>query len=889
MPVAGPRRRLWAVEVVQTSAMDCGPAALKCMLQGFGIRVSYDGLRDACQTDVDGTSIDTLEEVAVQLGLAAEQVLVPVDHIGIREAQLLPALLVVRLPSGFTHFVVVWRRHGQWYQVMDPAVGRRWVSASSLAQETHMHRMPVAAPAWRQWAATSEFQKPLERRVAAVGSGSLATSLMMSAEADDSWLGYAALDAGTRLVEALVRAGGIRPGKEASNLLRARFDDAREHPASAQSRIPAVYWAVRQPGEFKENGEIELRGAVLLRVSGTGSVQQPEPRFATLTHALRKPRVSAWSVLLSSLREAGVFRPALLALALLSAATLITVEAVLLSGAITVGSRLGLPEQRLGGAATLMTLVAVLLVLELGIASAAARLGRRLEVGLRSAFLGAMLTLPPRFLGSRPISDLAERLHAAYRIRTFPRDGLRISQVVLQIVITAFAMGWLGAPFGLVLAGLICTVAVPLLVWPLLAEQDLRVRTHTGALSRFYFEALAGLVTVRAHAAGQALQREQESLLVDWAQASRTRLSTVLLMDFLQGITGFGFAIWILLAEAQVPGPVGHFFLLAYWALTLPLLGEELSMLVRRLPNHRSITMRLVEPDRTAQADRLEPVVGIRQREPAVAPDSQGVSLALSNITVRAGGHTILEDVSITISAGEHLAILGPSGAGKTTLMGLALGVLQPSAGDIQADGLPLTGDHLNRLRAVTAWIDPSVQIWNSSLLDNLLFGSEGGADARVGEAISEAGLQRVLTRLPRGLQEFLGEGGGSLSGGEGQLVRVARSMVREQVRLGVLDEPFRGLDAGDRARLLQCCRCRWSSATLLVVTHDVTEADSFDRVLVLSQGRLVEHGTPSQLRERPSSVYSRLLKDAAGAPSALWGGTDWTRWHMDHGQLACE
>jgi ABC-type bacteriocin/lantibiotic exporter with double-glycine peptidase domain len=80
------RRRLLVPEVVQTSAMDCGPAALKCLLDGFGVQVSYGRLREACQTSVDGTSIDTLEDVAVQLGLDAEQIIVPVDHVLLPEA-----------------------------------------------------------------------------------------------------------------------------------------------------------------------------------------------------------------------------------------------------------------------------------------------------------------------------------------------------------------------------------------------------------------------------------------------------------------------------------------------------------------------------------------------------------------------------------------------------------------------------------------------------------------------------------------------------------------------------------------------------------------------------------------------------------------------------------
>ncbi|HEU4386653.1 MAG TPA: cysteine peptidase family C39 domain-containing protein, partial [Blastocatellia bacterium] len=90
--------RLIAPEVVQTSAMDCGPASLKCFLEGAGISVSYGRLREACQTDLDGTSIDTIEEVAVELGVDAEQVMIPAEHVLIPEASPLPAIVVVSLP-----------------------------------------------------------------------------------------------------------------------------------------------------------------------------------------------------------------------------------------------------------------------------------------------------------------------------------------------------------------------------------------------------------------------------------------------------------------------------------------------------------------------------------------------------------------------------------------------------------------------------------------------------------------------------------------------------------------------------------------------------------------------------------------------------------------------
>src|SRR5207244_7627296 len=105
--------RRWLVpEVIQTSAMDCGPAVLACLLNGYGIRADYGRLREVCQTDVDGTSIDVLERVAGEVGLQAEQVMLPADHLLIPEADALPAIVVTVLPSGLTHFVLLWRRHG---------------------------------------------------------------------------------------------------------------------------------------------------------------------------------------------------------------------------------------------------------------------------------------------------------------------------------------------------------------------------------------------------------------------------------------------------------------------------------------------------------------------------------------------------------------------------------------------------------------------------------------------------------------------------------------------------------------------------------------------------------------------------------------------------------
>lgn len=173
------RRRRWLVpEVVQTSGMDCGPAVLKCALAGYGIAVQYGRLREACQTDLDGTSIDTLETIANRLGLQAEQVMLPPDLLLLPQSAALPAILVVRQPDGATHFVLLWRRHGPFVQVMDPSLGRRWMTGRQLLDEVFIHRQRVPAAAWREWAGSDEMCGPLTQRLRHLGLGRQAASLI---------------------------------------------------------------------------------------------------------------------------------------------------------------------------------------------------------------------------------------------------------------------------------------------------------------------------------------------------------------------------------------------------------------------------------------------------------------------------------------------------------------------------------------------------------------------------------------------------------------------------------------------------------------------------------------------------------------------------------------
>jgi ATP-binding cassette subfamily B protein len=204
----------------------------------------------------------------------------------------------------------------------------------------------------------------------------------------------------------------------------------------------------------------------------------------------------------------------------------------------------------------------------------------------------------------------------------------------------------------------------------------------------------------------------------------------------------------------------------------------------------------------------------------------------------------------------------------------------------VRIDGAVLEGSRLETLRRQIAWVDPAVQLWNRSFADNLSYGTDSDLPLPIGTAIEAADLRHVLEKLPDGLQTKLGEGGALVSGGEGQRVRLGRAILRPGVRLVILDEPFRGLDREKRRELLGRARKLWRDATLLCITHDLSETKGFERVLVIEQGHVVEDGVPSKLAQNPVSRYRALLEAEDAVLRGLWSHREWRRFSLDTGDL---
>jgi ABC-type bacteriocin/lantibiotic exporter with double-glycine peptidase domain len=856
--------KLFVPEVVQTSNMDCGPAALKSLLEGFGIPVNYGRLREACQTGVDGTSIDTIEEVANQLGLQAEQIMLPADHVLLDEARALPAIAVVVLPSGVTHFVIVWRRFGRFLELMDPAVGRRWVNARRFLSDLYIHRQAVAAEDWREYAGSEDFLAPLRQRLRALG---IEDDRAVTAAVDDpGWQSLAALDAGIRMLRSLVDSGAIDRDPESSRVL----DEFLRHDET----IPEHYWSVRQDGDG-----LIMRGAVLVRALGPSGARGE--LGAELLAALEQPSARPGRELLRLLRADGVFTPAAIAVGLALASGAVVVEAILFRGLLDLGPSLSSTSLRLGAMAAIIAFSCILLLLEIPLTGSLLRFGRRLEIRLRLAFLNKLPRLGDRYFQSRLKSDMAERSHSIHLIRRLPELSGQLLRYSFEIVFTTAGIIWIdpaAAPIALLAA--VAAIAIPLASQPLLMERDLRLRTHAGALTHFYLDALLGLVPIHTHGGQPAVRREHESLLTEWARAGLNLQRAVLSLETLQFLAGFGLAIWLLASHLGRGGAAGAVLLLVYWALNLPALGQEVAIIAWQYPSYRNVTLRLLEPLGALEQSAL-------RSGAAIQPKAAGVSVVFKNVSVVAAGHEVLHEINLSISPGSHVAIVGASGAGKSSLVGLLLGWYRAASGSVLVDGMELDDLGLMVLRPQIAWVDPAVHLWNRPLLENLRYGLRDGPGMPIENAIQAAELTRVIERLPDGLDTPLGEAGGLVSGGEGQRVRLGRALLRPDVRLAILDEPFRGLDFEQRHQLLSRSREAWRKATLLAISHDIAEAVTFERVLVIEDGKIVEDGDPQELAADAESRFRAMLGAERAVREEFWNGPEWRHIHLENGQIS--
>lgn len=881
----------WLVpEVMQVSQMDCGPSCLKSVLDGCGIPVHYGRLREACQTDVDGTSVNTVEELACELGLDAQQVLVPLNQFELPEAAVAPSILITTLPNGLTHFIVLWRSWGPWVQIMDPSSGRHWISWQKLKERVYLHRMPIAKEVWLNWATSDDFLFASQRRLHQLGiTGVDAQTLLqdLKPNADEpaqnentQWLMIASFDATLTWAEALYQCKALKKGTELLTFLQRQYARALQSPQPWVDVVPRQYWWAIQ--DNKDENALRVEAAVLVRIQGVLPAQSAAESNSPLS---LDPRVkiaepNPWQVLRDMLLpEQKKWFLWLIPIIGLAAATVI-IQALLFQGLLGVGDLLG--QQTFNAFIPLVFLFIVLsTLLEFPIAAIGLSLGRQLESQFRIALFEKIPKIHDPYFRTRLLTDMARRSHYLYRLRNLPVFAVSILQQIALVFFTLVGIFWLDATAGLVAASLVAIILLCSgLLQKALQEFASRAEIQSGLLSMFYFDALKGLRVIRSHAAQHTFEAEAEILLRRWGetnyQGQSKQAAALLAMDLISLLC----IAALMYSKAVSADALAPSLLWFYWLLRLPFMVKHLSSLLLLIPDYRLVLALFAE---LLQATEVEHLTTTHQTGSGTSSmqehETSGVAIELIDVSLNVSGHSVLQSINLSIAAGEHIAIVGESGAGKSSLCDLLLGWHSISAGELLVDGKPLDAKALQQLRAQTAWVDANVQLWDRSLLDNINYDHGQGR-------LSESGLGKVLAGLAQGLQTPLGEEGKRLSGGEGQRVRIARALGVESARLVILDEPCRGLDRSAREQLLLQLRNQHAGATLICVTHDISEAIKFPRVLVIDGGQLVEQGKPQDLLTNADSALSRLRECEQQVFNTLLHEQGWQSLRMQNGHL---
>jgi len=266
----------------------------------------------------------------------------------------------------------------------------------------------------------------------------------------------------------------------------------------------------------------------------------------------------------------------------------------------------------------------------------------------------------------------------------------------------------------------------------------------------------------------------------------------------------------------------------------------------------------------------MEAMLDLRRQRPDVADapdaidlppcaDQRGGAVVFEAVSFRHGARSEgLKDVRFSIPPGTTVAIVGPSGAGKTTLVRLALRMIDPQAGKITLDGCDLRDLRQASLRRAVALVPQDVALFNDTVLSNIGFARPEATEAEIWAAAEAAELGEFIRNLPEGMATKVGERGLKLSGGERQRVGIARALLA-QPRVLILDEATSALDSRTEAAIQDTLRKARAGRTTLVVAHRLSTIADADQIVVLRRGRIVERGAHAALLE------------AGGEYAALW------------------
>jgi len=240
---------------------------------------------------------------------------------------------------------------------------------------------------------------------------------------------------------------------------------------------------------------------------------------------------------------------------------------------------------------------------------------------------------------------------------------------------------------------------------------------------------------------------------------------------------------------------------------------------------------------------------------------------SFQNFSVSYPGRSIraLQNLNFEIPVGKTLALVGPSGAGKTTLAQLLMRFWDPDKGSISLNGIELRDFKLEDLRSQIALVAQDTYLFNNSLRENILVAKPSATELELSEAVKLSALSEVVESMPDGLETIVGERGASLSGGQRQRVAIARAFLKDAPFL-ILDEATSHLDALSEHTVHKALNLLKTNRTTIIIAHRLSTIRDADRIIVLHEGRMVETGTHNELLQKTGLYRQLVSKQLSGS-----------------------
>ncbi|MBJ7310518.1 ABC transporter transmembrane domain-containing protein [Rugamonas sp. CCM 8940] len=481
-------------------------------------------------------------------------------------------------------------------------------------------------------------------------------------------------------------------------------------------------------------------------------------------------------------------------------------------------------------------------------------LGERVTADIRSAVYSHVVTQSPEFFETTQTGEVLSRITTdTTLIQAVVGTSISMALRNVLLFIGGLVMLFVTSPkLTAIIIGLLILTVLPIVMFGRRVRKLSRdSQDRIADASAMAGEILNAMPTVQAFT-HEKIESSRFGASVEGAFATAMRrIRARALLTMIAIVLVFGtivFVLWLgahaVLEGSMTGGDLGQFIL--YASIVAGAIGA-LSEVMGEAQRAAGATERLLEL-MSVKSQIQSPAAPLSLSLPPRA--ANGAALSLSDVSFSYPSRpdtAALGHLSLDIKPGETVAVVGPSGAGKTTLFQLFLRFYDPQHGSIKLDGVDITRLELHTLRDAIGIVPQDTVIFSADAMENIRYGRADASDAEVIQAAKLAAAHEFIERLPQGYQSFLGERGVRLSGGQRQRIAIARALLKNPPLL-LLDEATSALDAESERLVQSALEAAMVGRTTVIIAHRLATVQRADRIIVMEDGKIVETGTHSSL-----------------------------------------